>query len=331
MKTFGKLSLMMLSAVALTACVVKSASESSTDAQEQTMYVATEGLAFADPFILLDGGTYYAYGTMGDRGIEVYSSSDLKYWEHKGLALDKKDSYAERWFWAPEVYKVGNRYLMYYSAEERICVAEAESPVGPFVQKQQVPMYDNGRSIDNSLFIDADGTPYLYFDRVYDDAGLKVYVAKVNPDLLTIDESSIKLCIERSQDWEVDWVNEGSFVTKHGDTYYMTYSGNGYTNPGYGIGVATAKSPEGPWTKYEKNPILQFPETKDYGRLEGVGHSAMFRDKDGNLRIVFHAHYKPGEVHPREMYISTVSFTDDEQPLMQISTENIFKALVKKQ
>ena len=63
------------------------------------------------------------------------------------------------------------------------------------------------------------------------------------------------------------------------------------------------------------------------GRLEGVGHSAMFRDKDGNLRIVFHAHKAPGKVHPREMYISPVSFTGDSVPVMQISADNIIKAV----
>jgi len=31
-----------------------------------------------DPFIMLHDGTYYAYGTHADEGIEVYTSDDLK-------------------------------------------------------------------------------------------------------------------------------------------------------------------------------------------------------------------------------------------------------------
>lgn len=263
---------------------------------------------------------------MGDRGIEVYTSDDLKHWTHRGLALDKADSYADRWFWAPEIYHVGDRYLMYYSADEHICVAEAQSPLGPFRQKEQAPMFTREKAIDNSLFIDTDGTPYLYFDRFND--GLNIWVAELDDDLMTIKENTLRQCIKQSQKWEFEGVNEGSFVTKHGDTYYMTYSGNGYTCPEYGIGVATASSPLGPWTKYESNPIFQFPQNREYGRLEGVGHSAMFHDKDGNLRIVFHAHRKPGEVHPREMYISTVSFSDDSAPVMSISADDIIKAAV---
>ena len=83
----------------------------------------------------------------------------------------------------------------------------------------------------------------------------------------------------------------------------MTYSGNSYESPFYGVGFATAPSVTGPWTKYENNPILQKP-----GELVGVGHSAMFTDKGGNLRIVFHAHASTTKIHPRHMYISTVGF-----------------------
>ena len=56
----------------------------------------------------------------------------------------------------------------------------------------------------------------------------------------------------------------------------------------------------------------------------------MFRDKEGNMRIVFHAHKRPGTVHPREMYISTVTFTEDSVPVMRISSEDIIKAVKSK-
>ena len=42
------------------------------------------------------------------------------------------------------------------------------------------------------------------------------------------------------------------------------------------------------------------------GDLVGVGHGALFRDKEGVLRIVFHAHKNKPTIHHREMYISTV-------------------------
>ena len=66
-----------------------------------------------------------------DEGIEVYTSDDLKTWKYKGMALQKKDVWADRWFWAPEVYEVNGKFYMYYSADEHICVATADSPAGP--------------------------------------------------------------------------------------------------------------------------------------------------------------------------------------------------------
>jgi len=261
---------------------------------------------------------YYAYGTNAEDGIEVYTSDDLIHWEKaQTLALHKKDTWGERWFWAPEVYyiKREKKFFMYYSADEHICVATSDSPLGPFIQDLKQPMIADEKCIDNSLFIDDDGKPYLYFDRFND--GLNIWVVALNDDLKTIRKSTLTKCIHVSQPWEkvCPRVNEGAFVIKHKGIYYMTYSGNSYESPFYGVGYATAKSPMGPWTKYVKNPILQKPDS-----LIGVGHSAMFNDKDKHLRIVFHAHNNQKKIHPRCMYIAGVQFTNDVVPVMQIKS-----------
>ena len=88
----------------------------------------------ADPYILLEDGIYYAYGTYDADGIRCYTSTDLKYWQYSGLALNKANTTENRWFWAPEVYHVGDRYIMYYSANEHLFAATASSPKGPFRQ-----------------------------------------------------------------------------------------------------------------------------------------------------------------------------------------------------
>ena len=63
---------------------------------------------------------------------------------------------------APEVYYVNNKFYMYYSAEEHICVAVSDSPLGPFRQAVQKPMLEDEKAIDNSLFLDDDGKAYLF-------------------------------------------------------------------------------------------------------------------------------------------------------------------------
>lgn len=257
-----------------------------------------------DPFIMLWEGKYYAYGTYSDDGIAVFVSDDLIQWSStNSLALHKDDVWADRWFWAPEVYHVNEKFYMYYSADEHICVATSDGPLGPFKQDVQKPMIENEKCIDNSLFIDDDGKPYLLFDRFND--GLNIWVAELEDNLIDIKPGTMRKCINVSQPWEEVWprVNEGAFIVKRNGIYYMTYSANSYESQFYGVGVATATNITGPWTKYEDNPIFQKP-----GDLVGVGHSALFTDKEGKLRIVFHAHNSTAKIHPRHMYISTVSF-----------------------
>ncbi|MFV0593372.1 MAG: glycoside hydrolase family 43 protein [Draconibacterium sp.] len=279
-------------------------------------------VALGDPFIMLYKGKYYAYGTAAKDGIKVFVSDDLKNWEipaaaRNGLALYKDDVYADQKFWAPEVYFVNGRFYMYFSADLHICVATSDSPTGPFVQEKKAPMIENEKCIDNSLFIDDDGRAYLFFDRFND--GLNIWLAGLEDDLMTIKFETMTKCINVSQSWEEVWprVNEGSFVVKHNDTYYMTYSANSYESQFYGIGLATSSDITGPWVKYDNNPIWQ-----KSGDLVGVGHSAMFTDKKGKLRIVFHAHNSKSEIHPRLMYISTVDFVMEEgREVMKISPD----------
>lgn len=297
---------------------------------EKSDFVFEPEVPLGDPFILLYEGTYYAYGTNADNGIEVYTSDDLLYWSKSNkLALISEDSWGGRWFWAPEVYYMQEKkkFYMYYSANEHICVATSDSPLGPFVQDPKVPMLESESAIDNSLFIDDDGKAYLYFVRFNSVSGSGVWSAQLGNDLKTMDQGTLKQHISVSQEWERVWglVNEGPFVIKHNNLYYMTYSANSYESQRYGIGLATASSPEGPWTKYTGNPILQLPAD-----LVGVGHNALFHDKDGKLKIVFHAHHSKDSIHPRAMYIADVTWTTDALPVMKISSDIIRPKIKRK-
>lgn len=115
-----------------------SCSSSTTEKETQKL----SSVPLADPFILLDDGVYYAYGTHSDYGIEVYTSTDLKTWKSQGLALSKENTTESQWFWAPEVYKIGSKYYMYYSANEHLYVATADSPKGAFKQVGKLPMME---------------------------------------------------------------------------------------------------------------------------------------------------------------------------------------------
>ena len=271
----------------------------------------SSNLPIADPYILNYDGTYYAYGTRGN-GFEVYISDDLKHWKRgEKLALSPKDSWGTKWYWAPEVYyvKSKNKFYMFYSVDEHICVATSDSPEGPFVQDKKEPIWDE-KSIDTSLFIDDDGTPYLYFVRF--TGGNVIWVAEMKSDLKSIKKKTLKQCISAEDGWETvrDRVAEGPSILKRNGMYYLIYSANHYQSQDYAVGYATATSPLGPWKKYTGNPILRRDQKVASG-LFGTGHGAPFVCNDGSYKYIFHAHWSESKVAPRTSFIADFTFADD--------------------
>jgi hypothetical protein len=61
-------------------------------------------------------------------------------------------------------------------------------------------MIETGKAIDNSLFIDNDGIPYLFFDHFND--GLNIWGAELKENLLEIKPGTMHKCIHVSQEWE---------------------------------------------------------------------------------------------------------------------------------
>ena len=262
-------------------------------------------LNLGDPFMYEHNGVYYLTGTgASSRGFPCYTSEDLKNWKYTGMLWEKNDdSWATRLFWAPEVkfYK-GKFYLTYSGLGKeanglRIALAVSEKPEGPFTDLS-APLFDIGvGAIDGHIFVDGE-QPYLFFSINGEMDGYSygiIYGVKLSDDLTTIIGDTVKL-LEASQDWErVNWArnrcNEGPFVFKYRDTYYMTYSGNHTFEPNYGIGYAWASSPLGPWQKAEENPIASKMESLN---MTGIGHNSLIpTKKDDEYMIIYHTHANP--------------------------------------
>ncbi|WP_462411418.1 family 43 glycosylhydrolase [Neobacillus sp. Marseille-QA0830] len=269
----------------------------------------------ADPYVLYYEGTYYLYGTHTadwpsmQNGIKVYTSTDLVNWkEHDQWALHRDNSWGEKQFWAPEVVEKNGKFYMYYAVEEHLAVATSDSPLGPFVQENMEPIHPNTKEIDAHIFTDDDGKQYMYFVRF--ENGNVIYVAELNDDMKSIKEDTVKFVMRATQDWEKSpkppsaFINEGAFVIKHNGTYYLTYSGNHFESPDYGVGYATAPTPTGPWTKYEYNPIM-----KSNIIVPGAGHHSFIQSPDGSeLFMVYHTHNSTKATEPRKLAIDRVHF-----------------------
>ena len=135
---------------------------------------------FGDPYVLLaSDGRYYMYGTgVVEDGFGVYVSSDLETWTFEGPVYhgNTDSSWTVANFWAPEVYEIGDKYYMFFSADWRynptnelenfrIGVAVSDQPTGPFTDVSDTPLFDPGYPvIDANLYVGEEKI-YLYYSR----------------------------------------------------------------------------------------------------------------------------------------------------------------------
>lgn len=272
----------------------------------------------ADPYILNHEGTYYLYGTGGRNGFRVYKSTDLANWSgavgaKNGFALDSSDVWGNNTFWAPEVYHLKGRFYMFYTVMSRLAIAESDSPLGPFVQKIKKPLHTDIPEIDPHLFINTDGKMYLYFVRF--NKGNEIWMAEMKEDFSGIREETLRKCISVSQPWEksqkppVADIAEGPFMLRHNNLYYLFYSANHFKSQDYAVGYAVAKSPSGPFVKYENNPVL----IGDGKNIYGTGHHSFFRSNSGQMYIVYHSHKNGKTVLPRTTCLDLCGFEDTQE------------------
>lgn len=283
-----------------------------------------------DPFIIrAKNGKYYMYATSFFKGFFVWVSEDLWSWSQPKICYEAgEDAFGYEDFWAPEVIEHNGKYIMHYSARWkknsslRIGVAVADQPEGPFIDVYDRPMFDLGyAAIDGNVFIDDDGSPYFYYSRdcsenVYEGRHEShIYVVKLSKDLLSIEGDPV-LAARPNQEWEFisgdyRW-NEGPFVFKRFNKYYMLYSSNFFASKDYSIGCAVAESPMGTFVKYD-HPVLSYVE----GKVSGPGHNSVFMIPDGTLYCAYHVHTHYD--HPdgnRQLFIDEIVFEEEKLKIL---------------
>ena len=108
---------------------------------------------------------------------------------------------------------------------------------------------------------------------------------RIAPDgRLLIGEDQIVLA--NNLEWEGHLI-EGPFVTRQNGRYWLFYAGNDFSTPAYGIGVAVADHPLGPYTK-QGEPLLR--STREW---TAPGHASVAAGLDGQPQLFFHA-FHPG-------------------------------------
>nr|MCR4744000.1 family 43 glycosylhydrolase [Lachnospiraceae bacterium] len=318
----------------------------------------------ADPYVIYneDDGYYYftsswpAYRDV-DHGYDRISLRRAKTIE--GLAEAEEhviwwhhtDGTAPRYhIWAPELHKVGNKWVVYF--------AGSEDPKGVWAIRPYAIVCNNPDDLlnpeswsDAKRFTNADGS----YDENFDDFSLDmttfnyqnedyvIWAYKVNKysslkmgkldsenpwKLKEGSETIVLTTPEYSWEKKDEIVNEGPSVLQTEDKIFVSFSASG-TGPNYCMGLMMADQGSDlldieNWTKTTQ-PILQ---SSDLYQQYGPGHNSFTKDKNGNDIIVYHARdeecYK-GEcgyagVHPlydpcRHAYLAYVRWSEDGIPV----------------
>lgn len=177
-------------------------------------------------------------------GYHAFSTEDLVNWTDHGEILHSRDiSWGIEgggWMWAPgAAYKDGTYYLYFPHKNKegnwKTGVATSDKPQGPF--KDTGKWIDGTFGIDPHVFIDDDGTAYLFFHRV---------MAKLKPNMLELAEKFREIDYGANDKKEThENMVEAPWMFKKDGKYYFSYSNyKNQENQGfYGIG----DSPYGPF------------------------------------------------------------------------------------
>jgi beta-xylosidase len=266
---------------------------------------------FPDPFVLHDGDTYYAYATNGNgKQVQTLTSQDLVHWTAGPDALPRV---AAKWAyngatWAPEVMKIGDRYVLYYTTSQRIGRAVSDKPLGPFVDDTAEPFIAQttlGGSIDASPFRDGDGTLYLYWKSDGNAIGkpTDIWAQQLSPDGLSLVGEARTVGETNDHTWEGSVV-EGPEMVRHDGDYVLFYSGGDFAGDDYSVGYATCDGPTGPCSDAPENPIL-----KTGCRAHGPGHNSFVAVGDETW-IVYHAWLPDHAGDRRVLWIDRLDWKD---------------------
>lgn len=280
---------------------------------------------YADPDILYSEktGKYYLYPTSDGFNnwsgtyFKVFSSDNLVDWTDEGVMLDlKKDvSWADRNAWAPCIVekKINGefKYFYYFTAAQKIGVAVADNPTGPFVDSGKALIdfktlnVNRGQEIDPDVFTDpVSGKSYLYWGNGY------MAAAELNSDMISINLSTLK---QMNID---DTFREGAYAIYRNGTYYFMWSEDDTRSPNYKVRYATSDSPLGKLEIPEQNIVIQQNAEQE---IYATGHNSVVQvpGKD-EWYLVYHRFTRPkgiemgsaGGFH-REVCIDKMEFNAD--------------------
>lgn len=305
--------------------------------KEETVNPVIPGF-HSDPSLFYSYATnkYYIFATADGRRrknsvqVRAYSSDDLKTWTNEGVMIDVSTdqvSWANEYIGGPVLCAVEakhNRYrydyYLYFNArnektgEMAIGVAHATYPTGPFTVSDSCIIaksptgegFQMGFSIFNDPLSDK---VYGYWGRNY------LAVGELNPDMLSINDSTIKIITPGKVTADSLAYKSDPFVIYRNATYYFIWTVGELYSPNYHLVYGTAPSPTGPITIAKEPIIMSADHAND---IYGVGSGSVVNLRGTNDLIMtyhrFHHNYiRPTEktgIH-REICLDPIEFDNE--------------------
>ena len=253
-----------------------------------------EDVHIRDPFILMDGDAKYLYGTTDDNpwdgpgvGFDCYRVNADGTVLRSTAFKPTENFWGEEKFWAPEVYKYHEDYLMVasFKGENRgVQLLKSDSPDGgfePIGNRSITPL--SQECLDGTLW-EEDGQLYMIYShewlQCYDG---EICVGKVTPDYQALHDTKILFTASQAR-WtveNVDGLNRG-YVTD-GPFIFQLSKGrlamiwSSFSKNGYAIGVSYSDHGiMGPWI-HEDEPLYD----------SDGGHGMIYREEGKNY-LIFH-------------------------------------------
>lgn len=291
-------------------------------AKKQTYTNPVINVSAPDPTVLRDNdGTYWLYATENTRNVPIYRSDDLVDWKLVGTAFTdetRPQMVPDGSIWAPDIQKIGDKYVLYYSKsrwggewECGVGVAVADRPQGPFTDKGKLFIskeIDVQNSID-PFFIEDNGHKYLFWGSFRG-----IYGIELSDDGLSLRPGAQKVRIAGT-------LTEGTNIIRHGDYYYLVGSAGSCCEgerSTYRVVMARSKDLFGPYEDRYGKPALDNGFSLMMERspeVIGPGHNANFVTDDlGNWWMLYHGFDAADPDAGRKVYLDKIVWGADGWP-----------------
>ena len=286
----------------------------------------------ADPTVWKENDhSFYVYCT---NTWQALHSTDLVNWTKLDQDLfEKRPSFVTGSgvsVWAPDIEKIGDKYVLYYAmsamgkpAEAALGTAYADSPAGPFkLDKSRdgkgLLFTSNEINVRNSIdpcFFEEDGKKWLFWGSFNG-----IYAVQLSDDGMNVANGDIEAA-KKNRIQVAGTAFEAPYIYKRGNYYYMFASVGACCNAmlsTYTMVVGRSESLLGPYVS--KSGVSMLDNGYDVviranDHFVGPGHnSEIVTDSEGNDFLLYHSYNRMTPDKGRFLMLDRITWTEDGWP-----------------